>query len=293
MDDKSALLGQLRIDRNAQPSRSGYGRLWFAGIAAALIAAPRCGSGCGLRVYRSHCRGAGGDPGECRGGIDLGCVGIRGGAAPGHGRVKDYRQNGGTRHRGRRTRHGKSGHRTARRHQHSCLPAQAAAQLNFARAGLEETQVNLANAQRDYDRQTSLLAGHFVSQSAVDNAQTTLDALRAQLATQRRNVEVAERGVNVADRNLDDTVYARPSPASSRSRQLSPAKSSRPSRRAAVSPAPASAPSSTWIRSRSGRRQRKLHQPRATCQRRGQAQRLSGLADSRARHRGDSDRRSQ
>src|SRR6202795_805060 len=30
---------------------------------------------------------------------------------------------------------------------------QASAQLNFARAGLEETEVNLANAQRDYDRQ--------------------------------------------------------------------------------------------------------------------------------------------
>jgi RND family efflux transporter MFP subunit len=88
--------------------------------------------------------------------------------------------------------------------------AQAAAQLNFARAGLEETQVNLANAQRDYDRQMSLLGSHFVSQSAVDNAKTALDALRAQLATQGRNVEVAERGVNVAGRNLDDTVIRAP-----------------------------------------------------------------------------------
>src|ERR1700692_2614269 len=76
--------------------------------------------------------------------------------------------------------------------------------------GPEEPQVNLANAQRDYDRQMSLLTGHFVSQSAVDNAKTTLDALRAQLGTQRRNVEVAERGVNMADRNLDDTVIRAP-----------------------------------------------------------------------------------
>ena len=50
---------------------------------------------------------------------------------------------------------------------------QASAQLDYAKAGLAETQVNLANAQRDYERQKSLLQGHFVSQSAVDNAQTT------------------------------------------------------------------------------------------------------------------------
>ena len=87
---------------------------------------------------------------------------------------------------------------------------QAGAQLGFARASLAETQVNLANAQRDVDRQKSLLRGHFVSQAAVDNAQTTLDALRAQLATQRSNVEVVARGVDAAERNLDDTVVHAP-----------------------------------------------------------------------------------
>ena len=39
MDDKSALLGQLRIDRNTRPAGTGYGRLWLAGVVvAALIA---------------------------------------------------------------------------------------------------------------------------------------------------------------------------------------------------------------------------------------------------------------
>src|ERR1700675_4006988 len=66
---------------------------------------------------------------------------------------------------------------------------QAGAQLDYAKASLTETQVNLTNAQRDYDRQRSLLQGHFVSQAAVDNAQTSVDALRAQLATQRRSEE--------------------------------------------------------------------------------------------------------
>ena len=88
--------------------------------------------------------------------------------------------------------------------------AQARAQLEFAKAGLAETQVNVANAQRDYDRQKSLVSGHFVSQSAVDNAQTSLDALRAQLATQRSNVTVVARGLDAAERNLDDTIVRAP-----------------------------------------------------------------------------------
>src|SRR5260370_1405988 len=87
---------------------------------------------------------------------------------------------------------------------------QASAQLDYAKASLTETQVNLTNAQRDYDRQKSLLQGHFVSQAAVDNAQTTVDALRAQLATQRSNVDVVARALSVAQRNLDDTIVRAP-----------------------------------------------------------------------------------
>jgi len=87
---------------------------------------------------------------------------------------------------------------------------QASAQLDYAKASLAETQVNLVNAQRDYDRQKSLLQGHFVSQSAVDNAQTAADALRAQLATQRSNVDVVARAMGVAQRNLDDTIVRAP-----------------------------------------------------------------------------------
>ena len=86
----------------------------------------------------------------------------------------------------------------------------ARAQLDFAKSGLAETEVNLTNAKRDYDRQKSLLGGHFVSQSAVDNAQTARDALAAQLATQHSNIEVAQRNIDVAQRNLDDTVVRAP-----------------------------------------------------------------------------------
>jgi len=87
---------------------------------------------------------------------------------------------------------------------------QAGAQLDYAKAGLAETEVNLANAERDYGRQSSLLKEHYVSQSAVDTSRTTLDALRAQLATQKVNIEVAQRGLEVASRSLDDTVVRAP-----------------------------------------------------------------------------------
>jgi RND family efflux transporter MFP subunit len=86
----------------------------------------------------------------------------------------------------------------------------ARAQQEYAKAGLAETQVNLKNAERDYARQKSLANGHFVSQAVVDNSQTSVDALRAQLATQSVNVEVAERNVQLAERNLDDTIVRAP-----------------------------------------------------------------------------------
>jgi RND family efflux transporter MFP subunit len=86
----------------------------------------------------------------------------------------------------------------------------ARAQQEYAEAGLAETQVNLNNAQRDYARQKSLANEHFVSQAVVDNSQTSVDALRAQLATQRVNVQVAQRNVQLAERNLDDTIVRAP-----------------------------------------------------------------------------------
>jgi len=87
---------------------------------------------------------------------------------------------------------------------------QSGAQREYAKAGLAETHVNLTNAERDYKRQTDLFEGHFVSRAAVDNAQTAVEALRAQLATQQSNVLVADRNVNIAERNLDDTVVRAP-----------------------------------------------------------------------------------
>ena len=87
---------------------------------------------------------------------------------------------------------------------------QTLAQLDFSRASLNQVKVNLANAERDFNRKNELFAQHFVSQSDLDNVKTTLDGLRAQLATTGRSVELSERGVDSARRNLDDTVVRAP-----------------------------------------------------------------------------------
>ena len=211
MDDKSALLGQLRINRNDEPAGAGHGRLWLAGVGAVLIAGAALWfwlrpTGMPIRVAVAQAvtqeNAAAASILDASGYV----VARRQATVASKITAKmvelDIEEG----------EHVKANQIIARLDDSNIRASleQAAAQLNFARAGLEETQVNLANAQRDYDRQNSLLTAHFVSQSAVDNAKTTLDALRAQLATQHRNVEVAERGVNVANRSLDDTVIRAP-----------------------------------------------------------------------------------
>ena len=87
---------------------------------------------------------------------------------------------------------------------------QATAQLHYAEASLAEVKVQLGNAERNYKRVEGLVAQHFVSDSDLDTARTNYENLEAQLATSQRNVKVAQEGVTVAQRNLDDTVVRAP-----------------------------------------------------------------------------------
>ncbi len=87
---------------------------------------------------------------------------------------------------------------------------QSSAQVGYVKSALAQTNVNLANAVRDYKRQKSLLEGHFVSQAAVDNANTTVEALAAQLATEKSNIVVAQSALQSSARNLDDTIIRAP-----------------------------------------------------------------------------------
>jgi RND family efflux transporter MFP subunit len=211
MDDKTALLGQLRIDRNDEPGRAGHGRVWLAALGAVLIVGAALWfwlRPTGMPIRIAVAQAVSQENAAAASILDASGYVVARRQATVASKITakmvelDIEEGD----------HVKGNQIIARLDDTNIRAslAQAAAQLNFARAGLEETQVNLANAQRDYDRQKSLLSGHFVSQSAVDNAATTLDGLRAQLASQRRNVEVAERVVNVADRNLDDTVVRAP-----------------------------------------------------------------------------------
>ena len=87
---------------------------------------------------------------------------------------------------------------------------QSMAQHEYSKASLNQVSVNLANAERDYNRKNELFAQHFVSEADLDNVKTTRDGLRAQLVTAQRSVDVAQRGVDSARRNLDDTVVRAP-----------------------------------------------------------------------------------
>jgi RND family efflux transporter MFP subunit len=211
MDDKAALINQLRIDRT-EPPRARSARVWIIVVAAlAVIAAAtwfwRRPSGVPVRIVEPQPVA---DAGAASAGSILdasGYIVARRQATVASkitGKMVELDIEEGDRV--------QEGQIIARLDDSNVRAALAAAhaQLDFAKAGHAETEVNLANAHRDFDRQTSLVKGHFVSQAALDNSKTSMDALTAQLATQRSNIEVAQRNVEVADRNLADTIVRAP-----------------------------------------------------------------------------------
>jgi RND family efflux transporter MFP subunit len=213
MDDKSALLNQLRIERDSEPAPSARGRLWLIAVAA-LLAVVAAAAWIWLRPSAIPVHVAAAQPlsqGATAGAASIldasGYVVARREAAVASkitGKMVELDIEEGD-----RVRAGQVIARLDDTNIRASLNA-SRAQVDFAKAGLSETQVNLANAQRDYERQQSLIKGHYVSQSALDNSRTTMEALTAQLATQRSNIEVAQRNVEVAERNLDDTIVRAP-----------------------------------------------------------------------------------
>jgi RND family efflux transporter MFP subunit len=213
MDDKAALLNQLRIDRAAAPERSGRAAVaWGVGAAVLIAAALATWWWTRPRAIPVHAVTAAAVVGE--GEVAAGSILDASGyvvarrqatvASKITAKMVELDIEEGD--------HVKEGQVIAKLDDTNIRAAlnQATAQLEFAKAGLAETKVNLTNAQRDYERQKTLVQKHFVSQAAVDNAQTTVDALQAQLATQRSNVDVVARAVSVAERNLDDTIVRAP-----------------------------------------------------------------------------------
>jgi len=86
----------------------------------------------------------------------------------------------------------------------------AQAQLVSAERALDETQVNLDRARKDFTRSAELAKGGVSSQSALDLAQAESEGLAARLVRQRGDVEVARSGVAIARQALDDTVIRAP-----------------------------------------------------------------------------------
>lgn len=214
MNDKSALLGQLRIDRGSEPLDSPPRRyLWWAitvavvlliGAAVFYFTRPT-----GVPVQVAVARAA--TPGSATGGATLldasGYVVARREAtvsAKITGKVTEVLIEEGQ--------HVTQGEIVGRLDDTNIRAElnQSLAQLAYASASLAQVKVNLANAERDFNRKNALIGQNFVSQSELDTARTTLDGLRAQLVTATRSVELAQRGVEVTQRNVNDTIVRAP-----------------------------------------------------------------------------------
>jgi RND family efflux transporter MFP subunit len=76
--------------------------------------------------------------------------------------------------------------------------AQAQAQYRAAQATGGQTEVQLAQAERDLTRQEGLTARQLTSQQALEDAQTRVATARAQVEIQRKQVELASAAVQAA-----------------------------------------------------------------------------------------------
>lgn len=74
--------------------------------------------------------------------------------------------------------------------------------VNVQRAQAYQAQVNLAEAQRDYDRKVMLVEKNFISAADRDKAKTTLDAARAQLELAEAQVKNSESVVRQREAQL-------------------------------------------------------------------------------------------
>ncbi len=88
--------------------------------------------------------------------------------------------------------------------------ALGAARLESARSQLAEIRTNLANAEREAERQQGLAERKLVSVQAIDAANTQAAALRGRLASAQREVQVAERSLQILDLDVDNTIVRAP-----------------------------------------------------------------------------------
>jgi RND family efflux transporter MFP subunit len=84
------------------------------------------------------------------------------------------------------------------------------AQVEAARAQLAEAEAASANADREYRRQQGLAERGLTSVAALDTARTQSEAFRARVASQTSSVKVAQEALQAALVQLDNTIVRAP-----------------------------------------------------------------------------------
>jgi RND family efflux transporter MFP subunit len=86
----------------------------------------------------------------------------------------------------------------------------AQAQLAAARSQISDWQVQLEQSERDLQRQQDMVGRKLISQQSVDQARAARDSLKSRLSTSQRQADVAVRAVQVANVNMDNTIIRAP-----------------------------------------------------------------------------------
>jgi RND family efflux transporter MFP subunit len=86
----------------------------------------------------------------------------------------------------------------------------ARTQRDATAALIENLQVNLSNADREYRRQEDLQKHGITSQQALDLARTTAESLRAQIAAANEQVRAADAQIAVAQQDVDNCTVRAP-----------------------------------------------------------------------------------
>jgi RND family efflux transporter MFP subunit len=215
MNDKSALLGQLKIDRGAAPAGGSGGALKWVLILLVLA----CLGVAGLYGWKQFTAGV---PIKTATALPMATgAGAAGGSvldATGYvvarrqatvsskvtGKIVELNVEEGQ--------HVKSGQVLARIDDTNARTQLelAKSQLDAARSALAEVRVNLADAERTYKRNKNLAEQKLVSQQQLDTSQANFESLGARLESTQRSVDVAQRGVNVQQQLLTDTIVRAP-----------------------------------------------------------------------------------
>lgn len=206
--DKKALLGQLRIDRGAEPTGPATGRrAWIIGGVVALIVLLGGGAWLALSargalpVHTVLAQPLAGGGGAGASVLDAtGYVTARREAtvsAQMTGKVTEVLFDEGD-----RVKEGQVIARLDDTAQKAAL-AQAQAQLQSARALLTEDEAQLAQNVRDRARNEDLVKRNLVSQQALEQARTQVDTQSALVESQRRQIELAQANLRSAQVQLD------------------------------------------------------------------------------------------